>query len=149
LARGTKPGLSPRRTISGRQRPIPATASAVVPPLVGAVGEDHLDGREQPARGAQERHGPVPALDVGGMDGGAPQQAERVGQDVPLLALGLLARVVARRVDAGAPCSALPTLRLSMIAAVGRASLPLCSRAWTNRAWCRHRGAPSQAQRVR
>jgi len=38
---------------------------------------------------------------------------------VPLLALDLLAAVVARRVDARRPFSALLTLWLSMIAAVG------------------------------
>jgi hypothetical protein len=44
------------------------------------------------------------------MDHGAQQQAERVDQDVPLLALDLLARVVTRRIDASAPFSALFTL---------------------------------------
>src|SRR3712207_7809299 len=55
-------------------------------------------------------------------------RSERVDQDVPLLALDLLARVVARRVDARAPFSAPFTLWLSTIAAVGLASLPACSR---------------------
>ena len=32
LGKGTKPGLSPRLTISSRQRPVPATAAAVVSP---------------------------------------------------------------------------------------------------------------------
>ena len=102
--------------------------------LVGAVGEDHLDEREQPARSPQKRHGPIPVLDVGGMDGSAQQEAQRVDQDVPLLALDLLARIKALRVDARAPFSALFTLWLSMIATVGLASLPACSRAWTKSA---------------
>jgi hypothetical protein len=63
------------------------------------------------------------------MDHGAQEQAQRVDQDVPLLAFDLLACVKALRVDARAPFSALFTLWLSMIAAVGLASLPACSRA--------------------
>ena len=116
---------------------------------VGAVGEDHLDEREQPPRRAQQRDGSVAVLDVGRLDRGAQQQAQRVDQDVPLLALDLLARVVTRRVDARPPFSAPFTLWLSMIAAVGLASLPACSRTWTNKAWCSRLSVPSQAQSVR
>jgi hypothetical protein len=45
LAKGTKPLASPRLTISSRQRPVLVTAAAI-----GAVGADHLDEGEQPAR---------------------------------------------------------------------------------------------------
>src|SRR4051794_8848550 len=58
------------------------------------------------------------------MDRGAQQQAQRVDQDVPLLALDLLARVVTARIDVRPPFSALLTLWLSMIAAVGLAPCP-------------------------
>jgi hypothetical protein len=68
------------------------------------------------------------------MDSGAQEQAQRVDQDVALLALDLRARVIALRIDARAPFSALLTLWLSMIATVGLASLPACSRAWTKSA---------------
>jgi hypothetical protein len=102
--------------------------------LVGTVGKEHLDEREQPTRRAQEGYGPVAVLDAGGMDSGAQEQAQRVDQDVPLLALDLLARVVPLRIDARPPFSALFTLWLSMIATVGLASLPTCSRAWTKSA---------------
>jgi hypothetical protein len=101
---------------------------------VGAVGEDHLDEREQTPRRPKDRQDAVAVLDVGGMDRGAQEQAQRIDQDVPLLALDLLARVVARRVDARPPFSALFTLWLSTIAAVGLASLPACSRTWTKSA---------------
>jgi hypothetical protein len=47
---------------------------------------------------------------------------------VPLLAFDLLACIKARRVDAAPPFSALLTLWLSMIAAVGLAARPACSR---------------------
>ena len=55
-------------------------------------------------------------------------QAQRVDEDVALLALDLLARIVAVRINAGPPFSALFTLWLSMIAAVGLASRSPCSR---------------------
>jgi hypothetical protein len=100
-------------------------------PLVAAVGEDPLDEWEQPARLFEHGQAAVAVLDVGGMDARAQQQTERVDQDVALASLDLLARVVARRVGARPPFSALLTLWLSRIAALGLASLPACSRAWT------------------
>ena len=101
---------------------------------IGAVGEDHLDEGKQPPRRTQQGHGTIPILDVGGLDRSAQEQAERVDQDVALLAFDLLARIVARRIDARPPFSALLTLWLSMIAADGEDSLPACSRTWTNKA---------------
>lgn len=68
------------------------------------------------------------------MDHGAQQEAQRVDQDVALLAFDLLARVVPLRVDAGAPFSALLMLWLSMIATLGLASRPAHARAWTKSA---------------
>ena len=56
------------------------------------------------------------------MDDGVDQQPQRIYQNVALLALDLLARIIAMRIDAGPPFSALFTLWLSMIAAVGLAS---------------------------
>jgi hypothetical protein len=47
---------------------------------------------------------------------------------VPLLALDLLARIVPVRINARPPFSALLTLWLSMMAAVGLASRCACSR---------------------
>jgi len=60
---------------------------------------------------------------------GVQNQALGVYQQVTLLALDLLSRVVAVRVDRGPPFSALLTLWLSMIAALGLAS---------REAWSRH-----------
>ena len=62
------------------------------------------------------------------MDEGLEQQALSVDQDMTLLAPDLLAAVIARRVNAGPPFSALLTLWLSMIAALGLASRPANSR---------------------
>jgi hypothetical protein len=55
-------------------------------------------------------------------------QTERFDKDVTLLALNLLAAIITVRVDRRPPFSALFTLWLSMIAAVGLASRPACSR---------------------
>jgi hypothetical protein len=56
------------------------------------------------------------------------QETLRIDEDVALLALDLFAGVVAGRVDRSPPFSALLTLWLSMIAAVGLASRPAASR---------------------
>ncbi len=96
--------------------------------VVGAVGEDAPDAREQGAGGLQQRAAAVPVLDGGGVDPRLQQQAERIGQDMTLLAPDLLAGVIAMRVDARPPFSALFTLWLSMMAAVGPGSRPSCSR---------------------
>jgi len=56
------------------------------------------------------------------------QQALRVDEDMSLFAFDLLARVEARRINRSAPFSALLTLWLSMIAAVGLASREAASR---------------------
>ena len=108
-ARGAQPGLEVR-------------------PLIPAVGiELQQEGVEAEQR-AHQQHATIAVLDVAGMDDRLHQQALGVDQDMALLAFDLLARVVARRVDAGPPFSAPFTLWLSMIAAVGLASRPACSR---------------------
>ena len=78
---------------------------------VGAVGEDRLQAGKQPARLAvQDQEGAVTVLYVGRVDGDREDQAEGVDQEMALLALDLFARVIARRVDARPPFSALFTL---------------------------------------
>src|SRR5215813_5761185 len=56
------------------------------------------------------------------MHDGKEQQAQRIYQYMTLLALDLFARIIAMWIDAGPPFSALFTLWLSMMAAVGLAS---------------------------
>ena len=70
----------------------------------------------------------VAILNVGGMHDRVHQEALRIDKNVPLLALDLLACIVTGRIDAGPPFSALLTLWLSMMAAVGLASREACSR---------------------
>lgn len=65
-------------------------------PLIAGIGEDAFDEWEQRARVLVEHQTrTVAILDIGGVDGDAQQEAERVDQNVPLAALDLLARVVA------------------------------------------------------
>ena len=56
------------------------------------------------------------------------QQSHGIDEDMPLLALDLLAGVVTIGIDMGPPFSALFTLWLSITQAVGLTSRPICSR---------------------
>jgi hypothetical protein len=62
------------------------------------------------------------------MHDGIHQQTLGIDEDMPLLALDLLAAIKARRIDPAPPFSALLTLWLSMMAAVGLACRSACSR---------------------
>ena len=70
----------------------------------------------------QEEDIAVAILDIGGVNDGVEQQTQRIYKKVALLAFDLLARIKAMRIDTGPPFSALLTLWLSMMAAVGLAS---------------------------
>src|SRR3954462_3410026 len=78
----------------------------------------------QAKQGGHEQNATIAVLNVRCMDDGLEQQAFGVDQDMTLLAPDLLAAVIARRVNAAPPFSALLTLWLSMIAALGLASRP-------------------------
>jgi hypothetical protein len=67
------------------------------------------------------------------MHNGVEEQAQRIYENMPLLALDLFARIVAMRINAGPPFSALFTLWLSMMAAEGLASRSADSRHFTYR----------------
>ncbi len=99
---------------------------------ITGIGEDAYNEREQSPRVlVEDEGGPVAILDIGRMNRSAQQQAERIYENVALLALDLLSRIVAMRIDARPPFSALLTLWLSMIAAVGLASRSSRSRHFT------------------
>ncbi|MBB5691885.1 hypothetical protein FHS88_004046 [Roseomonas alkaliterrae] len=100
-------------------------------PLVSGIADDALDEREQAARLTQERLGTIAVLHVGRMHDHAEQQAQCVSQDMALAPDDLLARVVAGRIDRRAPFCAPFAVWLSMIAVVGLASRPACSRSAT------------------
>src|SRR3954447_12010464 len=133
LGRTAKPSAtSDRLTISTstrrRARRRPAWNRG---PGVAAIGVELEQEGVEPEEAGHQQHASIAVLDVGRMHDGVQQQALRVYQDVALLALDLLARIVPVPVDAGSPFSALFTLWLSMIAAVGLASRPAFSRHWT------------------
>ena len=96
---------------------------------IACIGEDAHDEREQRSRArVEDEPCTVAILDIGRMNGAAQQQTERIYENVPLLALDLFACIVAMRIDAGPPFSALFTLWLSMMQAVGLASRSALSR---------------------
>jgi hypothetical protein len=89
-----------------------------------------IESQQQGIQPKQRRHHQnhaIAVLDIGGMHDGVHEQALSVDQDVPLLTLDFLAAIEARRIDAAPPFSALLTLWLSMMAAVGLASRSACS----------------------
>ena len=103
-------------------------AIAELRPLVAAVGVKLEQERVEAEQRAHQQHAAVAVLHIGGMHDSLHQQALGIDQDVSFLALDLLAAIEARRVDRGPPFSALLTLWLSMIAAVGLACRSAASR---------------------
>ena len=97
-------------------------------PLIAAVGKQLLQEWIHPEQRGKQYDAAVAVLDVGGMNDRVQQQTQRVYENMALLALDLLARIIAMRIDPGPPFSALFTLWLSMMAAVGLASRSPCSR---------------------
>ena len=79
-------------------------------PLVSAVGKEFLQKRKPAEQGSEDQNAAIAVLDIGWMRDGVRRQAYRVDKDVALLAFDLLARIVARRIDAGPPFSAPFTL---------------------------------------
>jgi hypothetical protein len=121
--------ISDRRTISTLMwRQTAANPSWNFDPWVAAVGVEFQQEGKRAEQRAHQQHATVAVLDVGRMDDGVQQQALRVYQDMALLAFDLLSGIKARRVDRKPPFSALLTLWLSMIAALGLASCPASSR---------------------
>jgi len=97
-------------------------------PCVGAVGEQLFEIGEQAEQRCQQNKAAIAILNVGGGDDAVQEQALRIDENVPLLALDQLARIKAGRIDASPPFSALFTLWLSMMQAVGLASRSAFSR---------------------
>src|SRR3978361_2225604 len=89
--------------------------------LIAAVSVKLQQKRKQAEQCAHQEYAAVAILDIGGMDNGGPQHALFIYQDMALRALELFARIIAMRIDRDPPFSALLTLWLSMMAAVGLA----------------------------
>jgi len=66
--------------------------------------------RVQPEQRAYQQHAAIPVLDISRKNHRLHQQSLCVYQDMPLLALDLLARVIAMRIDRAHPFSAPFTL---------------------------------------
>ena len=96
--------------------------------LVAAIGKHLAQERIHSEQRRDHQRPAVSVLDIGRVNDGVQQQSYRIDKDMPLLALDLLARIIAVRIDAGPPFSALLTLWLSITQAVGLASRPACSR---------------------
>ena len=90
--------------------------------LIAAVGEELRKGNRP--HGVEDEEATVAVLYVGWMNDDVQREAKRVDKNMSLLSFDFLSCVVASRVDRGPPFSALFTLWLSMIAAVGLASVP-------------------------
>ena len=67
---------------------------------IGAVGEQFPEKGKQTEQGRQQRETAVAILNVGGGDDAVQQQALRIDQNMPLLALDQLAGIEAVAVDA-------------------------------------------------
>ena len=86
--------------------------------MISAIGVELHKERKDAEQRRHHQHPAVAVLNIGAMHDGVHQEALRVDEDVPLLAFDVRARIVALRV-VSPPFSALFTLWLSMIAAVG------------------------------
>jgi hypothetical protein len=96
---------------------------------IACVSEDAHDEREQSSCAfVENEHCAIAILDVGGVNGSAQQKTKRVYKNVALLTLDLLSCIVTMRIDLRPPFSALFTLWLSIMAAVGLASRSPSSR---------------------
>jgi len=96
--------------------------------LIAGVGEQLRQEGIHPEHGRKQQDAAVSILNVCRVDDGVQQQAQRVYENMAFLPLDFLACIIAMRIDEGPPFSALFTLWLSMMAAVGLASRSACSR---------------------
>ncbi len=97
-------------------------------PRIGAVGKQLLEERELSEQRGQDHQPAVAILNISGRNQRVQQQTQRIDEDVALLAFDQLACIEPMGIDAGPPFSALFTLWLSMMQAVGLASASSCSR---------------------
>ena len=100
--------------------------------LIAGIGKDLHNERPERARlFIEHEFHAIAILNVRRMNRNAQQEAERVDEDMTLTPRDLLARVIALRVHRRPPFCAALALWLSMMAAVGLASRPSCSRTAT------------------
>ena len=78
--------------------------------MIAAIRVELEQERVEAEESGHDQNTAITVLNVGRMHDGVHQQALRIDQDVALLALDLLARIVAMWIDRGPPFSALLTL---------------------------------------
>ena len=71
--------------------------------LIAAIGVEFHQERIHAEHGCHDECAAVPILNVSGMNDGMNQQALRIDENMPLLALDQLARIEPMRIDAGPP----------------------------------------------
>ena len=99
-------------------------------PLIAVVGVELQQERKPSKQRGHQQHAAVTVLNVCRVDDALHQQALRINEDMSLFAFDLLGGVKPMRVREP-PFSALLTLWLSIMPAVGLASRPASSRHWT------------------
>jgi hypothetical protein len=97
-------------------------------PCVRGVGKQFLEKRESCEQVGQDHQAAIAILHISRRHHRVQQQSHRINEDMTLLALDQLAGIEPMRIDADPPFSALFTLWLSMMQAVGLASRWACSR---------------------
>jgi hypothetical protein len=97
-------------------------------PRVGAVSKQLLEEWELSEQCGQEHQATVAILNIGWRHQRMQQQTQCIDENVALLAFDQLAGIESMEIDAGPPFSALFTLWLSTMQAVGLASASSCSR---------------------
>ena len=97
-------------------------------PCVSSVGKQSFEKWEACEQGRQNQQPTVTILHVGRCHQDVQQQSRRIDEDMTFLTLDQFACIEPMRIDAGPPFSALFTLWLSMMQAVGLASRSACSR---------------------
>jgi len=97
-------------------------------PGIGFVCEQLLKERDLSEQAGQQQDAAVAILNVGGCHQRVQHQAQCINQDMALLALDQFAGIEPMWIDARPPLSALFTLWLSTMQAVGLASRSACSR---------------------
>ena len=96
--------------------------------MIGAVGKQLFEEWKLTEQRCQQYDAAIAILNASGVNDGVQQQTQRIDENMPLLALDQLAGIEAGRIDADPPFSALFTLWLSMMQAVGLASRSTRSR---------------------
>lgn len=79
-------------------------------PLVATISKQLVQEWIHPKQRRDHQHAAISVLDIGRVNNRVQQQPYRIDKDMPLLTFDFLACIIAIRVDAGPPFSALLTL---------------------------------------